>query len=105
MTKAPSSEPPASKATALGTAYWRLWWANAVDSVGDGASAAALPLLAVTLTKDPRVIAVISMVTYLPWLLVSLPAGALADRYDRAALMWRAQLVQCAVVAVIAARS
>jgi hypothetical protein len=53
MTKAPSSEPPAPKATALGTAYWRLWWANAVDSVGDGASAAALPLLAVTLTKAP----------------------------------------------------
>jgi MFS family permease len=103
MTKAPSSESPVPKATALGTAYWRLWWANAVDSVGDGAFAAALPLLAVTLTKDPRVIAVISMVTYLPWLLVSLPAGALADRYDRATLMWRAQLVQCAVVAVIAA--
>ena len=31
----------------LGAAYWRLWWANAVDNAGDGAFAAALPLLAV----------------------------------------------------------
>ena len=34
----------------LGASYWRLWWANAVDRAGDGAFAAALPLLAVTLT-------------------------------------------------------
>jgi MFS family permease len=98
----PSLKPPVTK-TRLGAAYWRLWWANAVDSVGDGAFAAALPLLAVTLTKDPRLIAVISVATGLPWLLVSLPAGVLVDRHDRATLMWRAQLVQGAVVTVIVA--
>jgi MFS family permease len=87
---------------ALGAAYWRLWWANAVDNTGDGAFAAALPLLAVSLTRDPRLIAAVSVGTYLPWLLVSLPAGALVDRYDRVTLMWRAQLAQGAVVAVIA---
>jgi MFS family permease len=86
----------------LGAAYWRLWWANAVDNTGDGAFAAALPLLAVSLTRDPRLVAAVSVATYLPWLLVSLPAGALVDRYDRATLMWQAQLVQGAVVAVIA---
>jgi MFS family permease len=86
----------------LGAAYWRLWWANAVDNTGDGAFAAALPLLAVSLTRDPVLVATVSVATYLPWLLVSLPAGALVDRYDQATLMWRAQLVQGAVVAVIA---
>jgi MFS family permease len=100
MTEAPSLQPPVTKAR-LGPAYWRLWWANAVDSVGDGAFAAALPLLAVALTKDPRLIAVVSVATFLPWLLVSLPAGVLVDKYDRATLMWRAQLVQGAVVTVI----
>ena len=100
MANPPSLKPPATKIR-LGAPYWRLWWANAVDSVGDGAFAAALPLLAVTLTKDPRLIAVISVATYLPWLLVSLPAGVLVDRHDRATLMWRAQLVQGAVVTVI----
>jgi MFS family permease len=86
----------------LGAAYWRLWWANAVDNAGDGAFAAALPLLAVSLTRDPRLVAAVSVATYLPWLLVSLPAGTLVDRHDRATLMWLAQLVQGAVVAVIA---
>jgi MFS family permease len=98
VTEAPSLKPPVTR---LGAAYWRLWWANAVDSVGDGAFAAALPLLAVALTKDPMLIAVISVATFLPWLLVSLPAGVLVDRHDRATLMWRAQLVQGAVVTLI----
>jgi MFS family permease len=100
VTEAPALKPPVTK-TRLGPAYWRLWWANAVDSVGDGAFAAALPLLAVALTKDPMLIAVISVATFLPWLLASLPAGVLVDRHDRATLMWRAQLVQGAVVTVI----
>jgi hypothetical protein len=34
--------------TKLGAPYWRLWMANAVSSVGDGAFVTALPLLAVT---------------------------------------------------------
>jgi MFS family permease len=87
---------------ALGPAYWRVWWANTVSSVGDGAFVSALPLLAVTITRDPRLIAVVSAAYYLPWLLLSLPAGALVDRHDRATLMWRAQAAQAAIVAAIA---
>ena len=62
---------------------------------------AALPLLAVTITRDPRLVSVVAAATYLPWLLLSLPAGAVVDRYDRATLMWRAQAVQAAVVTII----
>jgi MFS family permease len=98
VTEAAALKPSVTK---LGAAYWRLWWANAVDSVGDGAFVAALPLLAVALTRNPMLIAVISVATFLPWLLVSLPAGVLVDRHDRATLMWRAQLVQGTVVTVI----
>jgi len=93
---------PARERVILGSAYWRVWWANTVSSVGDGAVTTALPLLAVTITRDPRLIALVSAAFYLPWLLLSLPAGAVADRYDRVALMWRAQAVQCVVVALIA---
>jgi MFS family permease len=100
MTQAPSRAAPA--ASRLSRDYWRLWWANAISSTGDGAFVAALPLLAVTITRDPRLVSVVTAATYLPWLLLSLPAGALVDRYDRATLMWRAQLVQAAVVAIIA---
>jgi MFS family permease len=86
----------------LGRHYWRLWWANTVSSTGDGAFVAALPLLAVTITRDPRLVSVVTAATYLPWMLLSLPAGVVVDRYDRATLMWRAQAVQAAVVTVIA---
>jgi MFS family permease len=86
----------------LGPYYWRLWWANAISSTGDGAFVAALPLLAVTITRDPRLVSVVTAATYLPWMVLSLPAGALVDRYDRAALMWRSQAVQAAVVTVVA---
>jgi len=86
----------------LGRDYWRLWWANTISSTGDGAFVAALPLLAVTITRDPRLVSVVTAATYLPWLLLSLPAGVVVDRHDRATLMWRAQAVQAAVVAVVA---
>ena len=87
----------------LSTAYWRLWWAAAIDSVGDGAFAAAVPLLAVTITRDPRLVSTVVAATYLPWLLLSLPAGALVDRRDRVGLMWRSQAIQAVIVGVTAA--
>jgi len=86
----------------LPAAYWRLWWAAGIDNIGNGAFAAAVPLLAVTITHDPRLVSVVSAVTYLPWLLLSLPAGALVDRHDRVALMWRSQALQAVIVSVIA---
>jgi MFS family permease len=94
---------PSRGATRLGRHYWRLWWANTISSTGDGAFVAALPLLAVTITRDPRLVSVVTAATYLPWMLLSLPAGAVVDRYDRVTLMRRAQLVQAAVVTIITA--
>lgn len=84
--------------TRLGPAFWRLWWANAVSYAGDGALVSALPLFAVTVTRDPRLIALVSAAMFVPWLLLSLPAGAIVDRHDRVALMWRSQVVQFAVI-------
>jgi MFS family permease len=100
MTQTAASAPVAP--ARLGRHYWRLWWANTISSTGDGAFVAALPLLAVTITRDPRLVSVVTAATYLPWMLLSLPAGAVVDRYDRATLMWRAQAVQAAVVTTIA---
>jgi MFS family permease len=96
------AEAPNRPRLRLGRNYWRLWWANTISSTGDGAFAAALPLLAVTITRDPRLVSVVTAATFLPWLLLSLPAGAMVDRCDRVALMWRAQAVQAAIVAAVA---
>lgn len=83
----------------LPAAYWRLWWAAAADNVGDGVFAAALPLLTVTITRNPVLISLVSAATYLPWLLLSLPAGAIVDRRDRITLMWQSQATQAVIVA------
>jgi MFS family permease len=102
MAQTASSGTRPTRRPRLGAHYWRLWWANAISSTGDGAFVAALPLLAVTISRDPRLVAVVTAASYLPWMVLSLPAGALVDRYDRATLMWRAQAVQAAVVAAVA---
>lgn len=93
---------PREKPSRLNGNFWRLWWADTVNSVGDGAFVAAMPLLALTVTTDPVQIAAVPAAEYLPWLLVSLPAGVLVDRYDRTRLMWLCQAFQVAIVLWIA---
>nr|WP_232327857.1 MFS transporter [Kibdelosporangium sp. MJ126-NF4] len=82
----------------LSRAFWRFWLASGIDHVGKGAYVAAVPLLAAAITPDPRLLTVVSTAAYLPWLLLSLPAGTIVDRYNRVTLMWRAQLVAAATV-------
>ncbi len=94
--------PPTTPRTRLPVAYWRLWWAVAVDNLGNGAFATAVPLLAVTLTDDPRLISMVAAATYLPWLVFSLPVGAMVDRRDRVVLMWSSQVVQAVIVGAVA---
>ncbi len=71
----------------LGRNYARLWTASVVSNLGDGIDNAALPLLAEALTRDPLLFAGIAVANRLPWLLLSLHAGAIADRVDRRRLM------------------
>jgi MFS family permease len=83
---------------------WRLLWtASAVSTVGDGAFIAVLPLLAATMTSDPRLVAGVTAWATLPWLLAALPAGALVDRMDARRAMTSVQLVQGLLVAALAA--
>ena len=86
----------------LGQAYRRVLWANTVSSVGAGVYVSALPLLAYTITRDPRLIALVSAAAFVPWLVLSLPAGVIVDRYDRGVLMWRSQLAEGLMIAMIA---
>lgn len=66
-----------------------LWAATAVSNTGDGLRLVALPLLAISVTTDPRLIAGVVVADRLPWLIFILPGGAWADRLDRRRLrMW-----------------
>jgi len=91
-----------TRAAPLGRAFWTVLSASAVDGLGDGALAAALPLLTASLTHDPVLVSFVSAAAYLPWLLISLPAGAIVDRADHARVMWISQLGQALVVAALA---
>ncbi|WP_433342918.1 MFS transporter [Streptomyces sp. CA-253872] len=82
--------------------FGRLWGAAAVSSFGDAVRAAALPLLATTLTREPLLIAAVSACGYLPWLLFGLLGGALADRVDQRRAMVAVDLVRGVLVALFA---
>ena len=67
--------------------YWRLWGAVASSNLGDGLVSLALPWLASLLTRDALAIAGVALASRLPWLVFSLQAGVLTDRFDRRRLM------------------
>jgi MFS family permease len=83
--------------------FTRFWLASAVSNLGDGIRLAALPLLAVTLTDDARLIAGTTAFSYLPWVLFGPLAGAIVDRHDRRQLMLLGQLGRGLAIAVLAA--
>lgn len=70
--------------------------------IGDGMMIAVLPLFAATLTSEPSEIAAVAASAGLPWLLLSLPAGSLADRWDRRRLMIGAQSAQAVIISLVA---
>lgn len=73
-----------------------------VSMVGQGAVAAAVPLLAATITRDPFGVSLVAAATYAAWLVVGLPAGALVDRWPRRLTMVSADLVRVALLALLA---
>lgn len=85
----------------LGMPYRRMWLAAAISNLGDGVALTAMPLLATTLTRDPVLIAGVTVAGFLPWLLFSLLAGALVDRLDRRTLMGVVDLMRAGLVGLL----
>src|SRR6478609_2204842 len=67
----------------LGRRFWTLLSASFLANLSDGIFQIALPLLAVSVTKEPGLVAGVTVASRLPWLVFALIAGALADRLDR----------------------
>jgi MFS family permease len=85
----------------LGPDFAKLWTANAVSNLGDGVTLVAGPLLAATLTRDPRLVAGLVVAQRLPWLLFSLVSGALVDRLDRRRVMVAVDAGRCLAVGLL----
>ncbi len=82
----------------LGPNYRKVWASAAASNLADGIFWVALPLIAVTLTTEPALVAGVSVAARLPWLFFVLFAGAIADRVDRRATMRNVQLLRVAVL-------
>ena len=67
----------------LGRNFHKALAASGFANLADGVMWVALPLLAVQLTRSPLLIAGVTVAARAPWLVLSLVAGALADRLDR----------------------
>lgn len=70
--------------------------------MGDGVFIVALPLLALRITDHPSSVALVAMFFYIPWLLFSVPIGALIDRADRRRVLVGADLFRGALVGGLA---
>lgn len=71
----------------LGRSYWKLWHATAISNLGDGISGIAYPWLASAVTRSPILIAAAGFASRLPWLIFTLHAGVITDRFDRRKLI------------------
>jgi predicted MFS family arabinose efflux permease len=83
----------------IGREFAKLWIASAVSGSGDGIALTAAPLLALSLTRDPRLIAGVTTALTLPYLLFSLPAGVIIDRVDRRRAMARVDAFRAVLLA------
>ncbi len=83
---------------ALGSRFWRLFTANSVSNLGDGIGRICFPLLAVSLTREPILIAGVSAAFFLPWLLFALASGVLVDRVDRRVAMVTANVFRAVLI-------
>ncbi|MCP5088548.1 MAG: MFS transporter [Rhodobacteraceae bacterium] len=80
-----------------------LFSASAVSNLGDGISALAFPWLATLITRDPVMIATVAAAGRLPWLLFTIPAGVITDRFNRRHLMIQADLFRMIMTFVVVA--
>jgi len=72
-----------------------LWSGQAVSTLGSSVSRLALPLLVLALTRSPAQAGLIAALQSAPYLIFSLPAGALIDRWDRKRVMIRCDIARC----------
>ncbi|MFJ8312108.1 MULTISPECIES: MFS transporter [unclassified Streptomyces] len=100
-----TADPPATRgAPRLGRPFRWLWSSSVASNAGDGITRTLLPLLVVAGHPQPLVVAGLTAVNMLPWLLFALPAGVLVDRHDRRRLLLLSNVVRTvALLGAIAA--
>lgn len=81
--------------------YMILWSGQAISTLGSGISGIVFPLLILALTQSPAVAGIATALGQFPYLIFSLPVGALIDRWDRKRVMILADLGRGLAMATI----
>jgi MFS family permease len=81
--------------------FWVVLIGQGVSSFGDAITNTALPILVLALTGSGFAMGVVGVLSTLPDLVIGLPAGAYADRWDRRKMMIVADLGRAVLTAVI----
>jgi MFS family permease len=86
----------------MGSGFRWLLASSWVSNVGDGLALAAGPLLVASQTSNAILVAMAAVLQRVPWLLLGLYAGAIADRVDRRRLVIVSDSVRALVVGLLA---
>ena len=86
----------------LGRRFRYLWATFLVASLGDGVGYGAVPLLALVVDPHPIAVSGVAAADTFPWLVLALPAGALADRYERGRVMALTNMGRAVVLVALA---
>lgn len=73
-----------------------------VSNLGNGVSAVAYPWVASSLTRSPILLSIIGLMSSLPWLLFSLPAGVFIDRFPRRSVIVFTDIFRGVITAIVA---
>jgi len=81
--------------------YMLLWGGQLASTLGTTASQVVVPLLVLAITNSPEAAGVAGALRSLPYLVFSLPVGALIDRWDRKKVMIRCDAGRAIAIATI----
>jgi MFS family permease len=98
-----NTQPPPKKLPPLwrNRDYMLLWTGQVVSVIGTGATQIVYPLLILALTNSAEAAGIAAALGTIPYILFSLPAGALVDRWDRKRVMIYCDIGRAAVLATI----
>jgi len=81
--------------------YMLVWAGQGVSELGSQVSTVAYPLLVLALTHSPAKAGVVGLAATLPLPLLALPAGMLADHFDRKRLMLTCDAIRALALAAL----
>jgi MFS family permease len=87
----------------LGREFGSLLAAVGGSGLGDGVRMTAFPLVTASVSQSPLAVSAVAVAQGVPWLLFSLPVGAMVDRWDRRAVVVRVNALRAVLVGGLAA--